>query len=446
MSGRVWLGVLGLFCLLPLALTAAGQHTPEPPVIRAEAPETVIVVIGCTLRADRLGLYGNPRPTTPYLDRLGSEGVVFDEVYANAPWTRPAVASLITGRYPLVLGVDDPRPILGSSRGVDPSFVTLAESFGAAGWHTVGATANPNANAFFGMDQGFEVYTEATGLWREDRRKVSGAEMLRPFVEELSSRSGRLYGQLLLVDTHGPRSPGPLARIWVGWRLLFRPDQLMVYDAALREFDRVVRSLDRELAALGRDQRLLVLIGDHGEGLDTPAHAGAVHGRYLYDPTLHVPWILHGPGVKAGQRIGGLAESVDLLPTVLDLAGVPRIGATDGDSRAAAARGELGSTGESRIFSETYFSTEHKVRLSTPEWTLIHSEATRVSAGREELYAGDDRNQLHEVSAEHPELTRRMLDAVLALRQPLLAQQVVWQSGADDVTVKRQLKALGYME
>lgn len=430
----------------PVGVLGAGRYTPDPPQITATTAETVVVVIACTLRADRMGLYGNQYPTSPYLDKLGEAGVVFDSFYANAPWTRPAVGSLITGRYPLALGIDDPRPILGSSRGVDPSFTTLAESFAAAGWHTVGATANPNANGYFGMDQGFEVYKEATGLWREDRRKVSGPEMLTPWLEEIGRRAGRVYGQLVVVDTHGPRSPGPLARARVDLLRMFSRSPLFVYDAALRELDGVVRALDRGLASLGRDQRLLAVVGDHGEGLDTPPHAGAVHGRLLYEPTVRVPWILHGPGVAGGRRVGGLSEGVDLLPTVLDLAGVPPLAPQDGESRAEAVRGERDETGEGQVFVETYFSTEHKIRLSTPDWTLIHSEATRVQAGRDELYAAVDHEQMNDVAADNPEIARGLLEEALALRQPLLAEQKVWQSGEDDVTVKRQLRALGYVD
>ena len=117
--------------LLTLMTLACDAPAPAPQRFDDAAPDTVILVIGCTLRADRLGSYGNPRETSPTLDQLAAEGARVERLVSNAPWTRPALAALTTGRYPLSLGIDDPKHGGFTNRGLHPDVDTLAERFAA---------------------------------------------------------------------------------------------------------------------------------------------------------------------------------------------------------------------------------------------------------------------------------------------------------------------------
>lgn len=434
-----------VLALLPL-LMACEAPAPTPRAFDDAAPDTVILVIGCTLRADRLHSYGNPRETSPTLDQLAAEGARFERLISNAPWTRPALAALTTGRYPLSLGIDDPRDGGFTNRGLHPDVDTLAERFAAAGYATVGATANPNANAVFGLHQGFTTYQEATGLWREDRRKVAGADVVEAWAREAAAVKGKLFGQLVLVDTHKPLAEARRERLRLGLGALLWPTDLDRYDAAVLVLDDAIRRLDAALTAMGRGGRLLFVVGDHGEGLYTPPKAGKAHGRYLYDPNLQVPWIVHGPGVKPGSVIGGLTQSIDVGPTLVALAGLPPSERMHGRSQAEALRGGLDAENP-WVFSETYFGPEHKARLTTPEWTYLRNHRVAVTSPKaEELYRARDLLQGEDVSPREQATLGALRAQSEALQVRLTAEQQVWEIEGVNDEVKEQLKQLGYVE
>ena len=432
--------------LLTLLTLACDAPAPAPRVFDDAAPDTVILVIGCTLRADRLHSYGNPRATSPTLDALAAEGARVEQLVSNAPWTRPALAALTTGRYPLSLGIDDPKNGGFTNRGLHPDVDTLAERFAAAGYTTIGATANPNANTVFGLHQGFNTYQEATGLWREDRRKVAGRAVVKAWAEEAAKVQGRLFGQLVLVDTHKPLDPARRQRLSLGLGALLWPTDLDRYDAALLVFDSAIRSLDEALARMGRGGRLLFVVGDHGEGLYTPPKAGKAHGRYLYDANLQVPWIAHGPGVKPGAVVGGLTQSIDVGPTLLDLAGLPPSERMHGRSQGAALRGGLPADNP-WLFSETYFGPEHKARITTPEWTYLRNHRVPVASPKgEELYRARDKHQGEDVSPREQSTLGLLRAQSETLQARLAAEQQIWEIQDVNDEVKEQLQQLGYVE
>jgi arylsulfatase A-like enzyme len=436
-----------------LWLLAACGSTPEPPAPAetVEGPRTVVVVIGCTLRADRMGAYGNPRDTTPYFDALAAQGALFEQTLANAPWTRPAIASLLTGRYPLSLGIDDERDKVNTNRGLHPDAVTLAERFSTAGWKTVGGTANPNANAVFNMTQGFDGYHEGSGLWREEMTKVPGVTLTNEVLKLAEEYpEDDLYIQIVVIDTHKPLPNGTSFPIQFGLETAMNPGALGRYDAALGYFDDTLVQLDEGLAKQGRDGRTLVVIGDHGEGLHTPEWALKSHGRRLYDANIHVPWLITGPGIAEGHRVTGLSEGVDLVPTLAELYGL-ETGDVHGDSRAPQVRGELAETQETAVFSETFYATEHHARYTTPEWTFIRNFSTTDRGGPDrgdyEIYAAKDGEQAVPLVAKDAKEAMRALELEMeALRTVVGANPLVWEGEALTDDLEAQLKGLGYVE
>ncbi len=429
-------------------LSGCSCSDPVPPVVVEDpgdrGPETVIVVIACTLRADRMGVYGNPRDTTPYLDSLAESGAVFENMLTNAPWTRPSIGSISTGRYPLALGIDDPAPKMNTTRGVHADFETIAEALQADGWTTVGAVANPNANAVFGMAQGFDTYHEAAKLWREEHSKVPGTAIVESFLDIASGVEGPLYGQLVVIDTHRPLPVQARRPTEFGIDVMLDPTDLDKYDAALKMVDDLV-------AELGREDRVLFFVGDHGEGINRPKWAGRAHGRYLYDANVRTPWIAHGPGIAGGNRVTGLAENVDLKPTLLEMFDVPSVATLDGDSRAGVLREGLSETGETAVFTETYFSSDHRGRWTTEDWTLIANYAAVAYKGAEdrgrfELYAHDDAKQADNLYADNGELAQGMSQDMEALRARLLEEQLVWSGEELSGAMQQALEALGYVE
>ena len=124
----------------------------------------VVLLIGCTWRADQLGPWGGRPDVAPTLSRLAAQGVVFERTIAQAPWTRPAAAAILTGRYPDDLGITEPS-FGPNHRGLPASAHTLPERLHEAGWSTVAVVSNPNLSSLWGFDQGFDVYVEAFPEW-----------------------------------------------------------------------------------------------------------------------------------------------------------------------------------------------------------------------------------------------------------------------------------------
>ena len=131
--------------------------SPSKPNIASPSKPNIVLIIIDTLRADMLGAYGFPLPTSPELDSFSREGVRFSHVVTPNTWTRPSHGALLTSLHPRTLGLYKEMGEILASR-----FTTLAETFREHGYFTVGATANPNINSYFNFHQGFEVYVDTS--------------------------------------------------------------------------------------------------------------------------------------------------------------------------------------------------------------------------------------------------------------------------------------------
>lgn len=430
---------------------AAGCSPGGPPVVAsapgAPPPQTVVMFIVCTARADRFGSYGNEHAPTPYMDALAAQGVRFDRVLASSPWTRPSIGALTTGIHPVTMNLDDEGDDVEGEYGVPPEATTLAERFSAAGWGTVGATANPNANQRVGMAQGFAEYHDTGARWRDGKgAKVLGVDVVDAVLEAAAKVTGPLFAQVVTVDTHRPLDLAPVTRGLLGhapWGYNLLGD----YDAALSHVDEAVARLDEGLAALGRSERLMAIVGDHGEGLYRPKVAGRSHATWVYEANLRVPWIVHGPGVAAGQVVSGLATSPDVYSTLLDLVGLTPTPGVAGLSFAAAARGEADATTRAEVLSITRFGYTHKLRLTTDDWTFIRNlrKDNSVRRGIEELYARDDRDERHNVGKKKPDQLLTMRLRAQELRRELERDLITWEPERNDRDME-QLRALGYVD
>ncbi|MEM8933652.1 MAG: sulfatase, partial [Acidobacteriota bacterium] len=342
-----------------------GEATPEPvaaPVVAAAAerqPDILIYLVD-TLRADRLGLYGYDRPTSPRLDAFARDAVTFTEARAQTSWTRTAVVSMFTGLYPPSHGVelrDD---------GLPAEVVTLAERLKAAGYQTVGMTTNGNVSAQFGLAQGFDIYQHVL----ESRQRLEVHRLADHVEEWVATWLGGedldapdrppflLYAHA--TDPHSPYTPRE------PFRSRFAPDadptlghldtvrdivtgqrpagedearQLSdLYDAEIAFTDHYFGALLDRLRDLGLyDDMIIVFVSDHGE--EFFEHEGWEHGRTLYDEQLRVPLVVKLPGGEGGGlRLAGRAGHVDIMPTLLDLLDLPPGDAIDGQSLVPAIR------------------------------------------------------------------------------------------------------------
>ena len=361
---------LALLALTPIALTPFACRRATPAL-----PPNVLLVVWDTVRADHLGLYGHPRPTTPRLDAFAKEARVFDDCVAVGSTTVPSHASMFTGLLPVEHGLSNQAPHM------DASFVTLAETLRDAGYRTYLFSANPQLQEATGLTQGFDLaeypwspahLQEAIRIVRakldpEDRSNdlpeqlasqrlaTSSLVAVAPLPEKallrwLEREKGRpFFATLNYMEAHQPLIPSRAARgrlmtpeqvtasyqVDRRWNALwdftlglgtYTPEEIeltrLTYDAALLELDDSFYGLLEALRARGElENTVVVLVSDHGEHLGEKHLLD--HQFSVYEPLMRVPLVVwYPPRVPAGREPAPVTH-MDLFPTLLELAGVP---------------------------------------------------------------------------------------------------------------------------
>lgn len=434
-----------LAVVLMLLFTACSDDAGEKS--RQDQTTNVILITLDTVRADALGAYGDPSGATPTLDRMASEGVLFEQVLSAAPHTLASHASIMTGLYPFIHGA---RANHGGRLAVENE--TLAEILRDEGYRTRAEIAAPVLHATTRISQGFEdptrrhasttkpAHTVAATQQTSQRRSASnitdrGIEALRDF----GDRPFMLW--LHYFDAHLPYAPcEPECSRYAGNRYL---GQIAVIDAQIK---RILTELESQGV---RERTLVVVTSDHGEGLGE--HAEPTHSYFVYESTMRVPLILWGPtGLARGLRVPDLASTVDILPTVLAWLGLePRpelhgrswagmLGTKRTSPRPTESAPERVAYGESldlyRIFGTTPMRT-----IRQGQWKYIHGATA-------ELYdLSVDPEERNNIIALHPERAKQMLIALVSLvaKSERETQAIVEVSSPE---LRAQLAALGYVE
>jgi len=286
---------------------------------KAKRPHVIIYMVD-TLRADHLGVYGYERSTTPKLDAFAREAVVFDRTWSTSSWTRPAIASLLTGLAPSGHGATT------RATGLDPSAVLLAERLHALGHHTAAFVTNPNVLPVWGFDRGFDAFYDIESVARSAR-----ADRVNEVVfEHLAGLKDEEGGQPLFLyihtrDPHDPYDPPP------PFDTRFDGDPLVAaYDGEIAfNDDQFGRLLDFLKQRGIYDESIIVFVSDHGEELNERGKLG--HGHSLHEELVRVPLVVKLPGGElGGSRIASPATLVDLVPTLLARLGVPAPDALEG--------------------------------------------------------------------------------------------------------------------
>jgi arylsulfatase A-like enzyme len=436
----------------------------------------VLLITIDALRADHLSAYGYSRPTSPNIDRLAREGVLFRRSISQWPKTSPSFASMMSSTYGHTNGL-----IRTTAQRMPDRFLTLAELLKAGGYSTAATVANVNLGRLFNFDQGFDVYREP---WREaDEQRRSelvtrdGLDLLR----RASQEKRPFFLWLHYFDPHARyQPPKPYDGMFVNdahfdasWRMPFQSEKrkdiggipttaslgredriayyVAQYDAEIREVDQQVGILLQALEERGLSGRTLVILtSDHGESLGDHNYFFE-HGRFPYDDCIHVPLIVRAPGTgKPGHVVRSPVELIDLVPTVLDLAGLPHDPDAEGKSFRRLLEGE--PDGGSRwlyAFSESGYGQDYQRSISSERYKLVYVPDTddqRVMKGRElELYD----------LQEDPGETRNVIDARPEVAGPLEDQLNRWmaESASGDAPkpvpidrqAEEQLRSLGYL-
>ena len=330
---------MSLFAILGLALAGAGC-APE-----ADPPRNLIVVSIDTLRADGLGCYGNPRPTSPAIDGLAAAGVVFDDASAPSPWTKPSHASLLTGLFPSRNGA------VSMESAIRDEVPHLASWLGDRGFETA-AVVNSQWLSSHGLERGFRHFeaieyvqgrregspvSEAAVRWLESRNRESPFFLMVHYMDVHSDYASLPRYEQMFVEPYDGEFTGETRQLYRVAERALQPDERdlrhlrNLYDAGVRQLDDQIGKLLEYLRGEGLlDDSILVITSDHGE--EFFEHGNVIHGFTQFQEVVRVPLIFHGPGVAAGGRDATPASLIDVMPTALGLLGVPSPAEIDGVS------------------------------------------------------------------------------------------------------------------
>lgn len=302
----------GARVILAAACVALGCGDAAQLEARQRDPRRNVVVVTLdTTRADALGAYGQPLPVTPRIDAAAAEGLIFEQVRSSSPSTLPAHATLFTGQHPYAHGV---RANAGYVLADEST--TLAERLRDAGWRTGAEVAAMVLGQFQRLDQGFDSYEDPLSADEAGgpatRHAIDVTDQGLVFMRE--NRHEPFFLWLHYYDPHSPFVPPPPHRD------LFPEDP---YLAEVHFVDDQVGRVIDEIQALGlRQQTLVVITSDHGEGLGE--HEEDTHTFFVYDSTMRVPLVLWGAAeIPRGLRVSQPVRLVDVAPTLLDLLGLP---------------------------------------------------------------------------------------------------------------------------
>lgn len=321
--------------------SAAPPRRHPDPVATPPPGANVVVIVLDAARPDRFGCYGAERDTTPHIDTLAAESLVFDSVFALAPYTLCSVPTMLTGLSFLDHGVVMPDDKLAGEA------TTLAEILAAAGYRTGGFSSTPNNSRAKGFDQGYEVFVED---WSEAERRlpIDPHRLVGHAVEWLETvPAGQPYHMLVhMVPPHEPYHPGPRFDRFtepgydgpvdgdLPWNLAFNAGAVAateadraqlngLYDGNLLRADHATGRLLEALRQRADWPDTVVLVtSDHGEAL--MEHGVIGHNASVYDEMLRVPFILRLPRPAGTDTVGRFGSLADLPPTLLAAAGLPR--------------------------------------------------------------------------------------------------------------------------
>ena len=408
-------------CLLTLVAALLLADVAAPTFGVPPRPQNLLMITLDTMRADRLPSYGFHGYATPAIARLAAEGMVVEEAFAAVPLTLPSHASMFTGMHPPRIGVRD-----NADAPLSPEFTTLAEALRGRGLETAAFVASAVIAPERGLGQGFDLYVapDPAGRNRHGRRRagdvVDGA---LTWFERRGSEP--FFAWIHLYDTHRPHD------LPDGYKdRHFDPYvNAIIYEDA--QIARLLRHLEnRQLL----DSTLIVVAGDHGESLGD--HGEESHGIFVYQEALRVPLIFRGPGVPPG-RLQGVARLVDVMPTVLDVFGVP-VSGVDGVSLVRA-RGRRDRGPSLEVYSESMYPR----RFGWAPLRALRADRYKlIEAPRMELYdLATDPFEQRNVYAANPSVSAAMLRRLRSLDRTELTATAPDPAAA----LAERLASLGYV-
>ncbi len=385
--------LLTLLVASAAATSGCGSSTPKP--------LHVVLIVVDTLRADHLSTYGYRRPTSPELDKLAREGVVFENAVSQGSWTVPSMVSMMTGAY-----------IAEELVRIPEDQTTLAQVFQTAGYATGAFIYNDVIDVDSGFDAGFDLFDFKDPPY-------SPIDKIANWIT--ANKGKRSFTYIHLNEAHDPYDPPSEFDRFVNEKDSVLATRLDYYRQVTRElklanFDRSAQQINAEIGGYDDDvrysdahigqilaalrasgewqQTAIVIAADHGEGLwtrplpmfgprlnaklkgDAPSLVNSLqmtHGTLVNTELVHVPLIVVAPGMPRGVRAQPWVENVDIAPTLLELCDLPRPPGFQGQSLLpmwsqpeAIAHQKRGSFSHTRFASSFIDQNSYQLILPTP--------------------------------------------------------------------------------
>ncbi|MHC4944686.1 MAG: sulfatase family protein [Planctomycetota bacterium] len=442
----------------------------------AGKPPLIFLIVLDAASAPYFGCYGDSQDTSPNIDRLAAESIVFENAYSQSATTGPSTSSMITGTRVTTHKMWRKSPL-------EQSFETIAELMGKQGYDTAAVIANPNA-AGAGLDQGYqqwiEVYMVESVQEKRSARKLQGRYPV-PVPEDVNEQVFGLlpklkekpfYFYIHYLQPHAPYDPPPAFMdrfdphklgtcdchgypAWDGMRLRMaeasntgQADEALIkhakarYRANIQYVDSAVGELIRHLKEAGLyDEALIIVTSDHGEAFFD--HKKFEHNTTLYDDMTLIPLIMKFPAGHgtAPARIPQLVEAIDLMPTILDVAGIPAPDRVEGESLLPLIRGEAAELESGEVVVSTSRRKKHAIRMGPFKYLMGHE-------GGDQLYdLRADPMELENLAAKNPKVMgtldlrlRALIDVKAAEDEPAAKEEEL------DPRIIELLEALGYVD
>ena len=472
------------------------------PVVRNTVPlgaggappvQGVILIWADTLRRDHLDAYGYGRPTAPTVRALAEQGTRFGDCVAQATWTKVSGPSIFTGLYPTTHGVNAPPDRLPAAA------TTLTEVFRDAGWATTAFGSVIWMGKATNLHQGFEEFQEGLSIPSRDAGNTKSARVqvdrLLPWLD--AHRDVPFFVLLHVMDPHGPFRPDPpydtmwadpaqreeherqvkAVRPFIANPNLRRmgavardelvkagldPEAFVAYDrdwydGSIRGMDAELGRVRERLSTLGLDGRVVVaFLSDHGD--EFHEHGHEFHGHSVYGELTNVPLVFWGPGhVAAGRVVEGTVQLIDVMPTLVDLAGLRPPAGMQGRSLAPALREPAAPLPPRPAITEKFARTgavdadeSAAVAIFSGGWKLIENSSPPPGKPPYELFDhGHDPLDAANVAAQHPDVVQRLARELAAWRAMATAARLkpdgTGPSAMNPEELER-LRALGYVQ
>ena len=402
-----------------ICIAGCSGASPEQRTAPPAAAQNLLLITIDTMRADRVGVYGDRSARTPMIDAIAGRGAMFTHAFAAAPITLPSHASLMTGRYPAGHGSRH------NGMRIDLAVPTLADALAHAGFTTAAFVGAFPLDRRFGLIKGFQTYGDRMprGVVGRPANERPGHAVVDEALAWMKQRQpGRFFLWVHLFEPHAPYGDPRSGR-----------------SVALRYADEIAEAdtqAGRLVSALGdaAGSTLVTIASDHGEAFGE--HGEVSHSLFVYDTTLRVPLVIAGPGIKTGLRIAKPIGLIDVAPTVMRLLGLTPFDA-DGIDLTAALAG--GAPPDRVLYAESFaplldFGWSPLRTVREAGWKLIDAPRPELFAVENDAAESNDR-----ASAE-------------AVRASALKAQIARYSGADVTTSAKgdpeaaaRLQALGYV-